>query len=877
MEEKHTHSHDFLESQLAQVVEQDGVVLNTPHGVRRKKKVESRKSKVASTHDSRLTTHDDVASLDRDVVNLMIAGRGGVERSVPIRQTKHARSPYVVSLQNVVFSRAASRRVEHVPATHAIGGASFAVSTVPFDAYAAHEADLFAETDPWSVAEQFTPGTFEESYRAVYGRFDRITSAVREITSVAIGFFHRVEEVEAQAVEDMKSVMGVTVVPRFSYARALAAFAGLALVVTLPANAIALYRSASTTKSAASAAGDAAVADLLAAKDAKTLPESADALRKASAQFRSLDAMLTNAHALATGAASLVSGKVRTVRALAEVGADSSDAARLIALGLDKVFADPGRRLDERLDVLGAYSRSALTLLGNATRAAATVDPSALPESERGRVTSLLQTLGSSTDAVREFAVLSDALSVMSGRDSLRKYLFIFQNQTELRPTGGFMGSFAEVTMDRGAVTSVRVPGGGTYDLKGQLLARVTPPAALGLVTNRWQFQDANWFPDFPTSAKKIRWFWDKSRQSTVDGIVAVNASLVERLLAITGPIDLPAYGKTIDASNFLLETQKAVELDYDKAANTPKKFIGDLATALLDRLKNLPKDKWLAVAGLVSDALDRKDVQVALFKPEEAELANRYGWNGSFKDGIGDELALIEANVAGQKTDGVISEAVNHAVAIAKDGTITDTVMLTRTHNGKKGELFRGVRNVTYLRAYVPKGSELISASGFNAPDKSLFKAPDTTTSPDPDVAMSERAAGEAMRGVTVAVEGSRTTFGGWLQLDPGATQTVTLSYRLPFTVSDISRALDTGPDASQNPPSGRGAYLLHFVSQSGRTRALTTSISAPPGWSLAWKRPDEVAASGANVRYGAEWDRDRTIALLFAPHDDTNTQTAR
>ncbi len=873
MEETPTSQYEFLESQLAQVVEQDGMLLNTPHGVR-KKKVKSQKSKVTATSDARRTTRDDVASLDHDTVNVILAKSGGVAHAVPIRFEKHARSPFVVSLQRVLLSSSSATRRE------SLGPLGFArdtqrmlyIESRPVEAYATVSTDLVADADPWVTATQFTPPSFDEAYREVYGRFDRTRRVFSDAASLVAGLFQRVERIETEAVEDVKEAMGVVEVRQFSFVRALAAFAGLALVVTLPANAVALYRSVSSVKDAASAEGSAAVNDLVAATKSATLPESADALRRASSRFRAVDGLLTDANALAVGAASVASSKYRSARALAEVGDKSSEAARIIALGLDKVFADPGRRLDERLDVLGAYARSALTLLSDASKAAATVDASSLPAPHQDEVKKLLVKLSDSTDAVREFASLADVLSALAGKDGFRNYLLIFQNNTELRPTGGFMGSFAEVRMDRGVVQSVRVPGGGTYDLKGQLLARVTPPEPLELVANRWQFQDANWSPDFPTSAEKIKWFWSKAGQPTVDGIIAVNASFVEHLLALTGPIDLPAYGKTIDASNFMSETQKAVEIDYDHAANTPKKFIGDLAAKLLERLKSLKKDQWLSVASLVSDALETKDIQLALSRPDEEALAERYGWNGRMKDGTGDELALVEANVAGQKTDGVVAESTVQNVDIGTDGSIRNTVTLTRTHNGKKGELFSGVRNVSYLRAYVPKGSILISASGFNAPDPKLFKPPDDTTRPDPDIAQSEATAHETPDGVTVATEGSRTVFGGWMQLDPGETQTVTLTYRLPMTVNEIAEKLDAAPErpASENPSS---AYLLLLTSQSGKTsRQIATTVTYPKGWGVSWSRPQELVTKGNSVIFSSAWDRDRAIALLFTPHVQTS-----
>lgn len=866
-----------LDEQLSSVIEQDGKVLNTPQGVKRKRKTVA-SLRHASDVVNHLTAHDDIAALDRATVNVIVGKGGGIPQEIKIRHEEHVRSPYVVSLQKIVVNETANRSE---PRTTARIATPFGEHR-PVEAYAAVSSDLTGDADPWFTSQQFTPSTFEESYRAVYGKKSRWLVACGAAVGSVGRLFQRIERIEEQAVTDVKVALEVVEVRRFSYVRALAAFAGLALVVTLPANAIALYRSASIQKNAAEDAGVKAVSSLSAATGASTLPESAAALRQASGQFRAVDALLGDASNIAVSIASVLKpNEYRSARALAEAGDKSSEAARLLALGFDKVFSDPGRRLDERLDVLGAYANSALRLLSDASRAAASVDASSIPEAQRDKAAALFGKLEDSTHAVREFSALSGILANMAGKQELRKYLLVFQNPRELRPTGGFMGSFAEITVDRGAVKNIRVPPGGTYDLKGMLLARVKPPKPLQLIADRWQFQDANWSPDFPTAAKKIRWFWSKSGQSTVDGVISVNATFVERLLDVTGPIPMPKYGKTVDASNFLLETQKAVELEYDKTANTPKKFIGDLSTELVARLKDLKKDQWIKVAGLISEALNTKDIQLALSNPDEEALAERYGWSGQMKQTVGDSLALIEANVAGQKTDGVITERVDHRVSIADDGSVTDHVTLTRTHTGKKGDLFQGVRNVSYLRAYVPEGSTLVSASGFSAPSQTLFKKPDDTNAQDADLASAEMSMRTTPDGITTAVEDGHTTFGGWMQLDPGQSQTIEISYRLPMTVGEILQKADAEHALAGETPNdgsngtGRGAYLLLLTNQSGKTdRKIRTTVEYPHSWDVAWHRPDDLQSATANVTYDGTWDRDRAIALFFTPtHEQTKT----
>jgi hypothetical protein len=393
--------------------------------------------------------------------------------------------------------------------------------------------------------------------------------------------------------------------------------------------------------------------------------------------------------------------------------------------------------------------------------------------------------------------------------------------------------------------------------LKGELKQRVIPPEPLQLIATRWEFQDANWFPDFPAAAEKIRWFWSASGQPTVDGVVAVNLRVLERLLAMTGPVELPEYDKIITAENVWMEMQKVVELEYDREENKPKKIIGDLMAVLLDRLKASDADQWLKLLTLGTDSLETKDIQIWLANQEEEALVERFGWNGYFKETPGDTLAVIGANIAGQKSDRMIRETVEHVAEIQSDGSVIDTVHVTRTHTGTKGDLFSGVNNVTYLRVYVPQGSELLSAEGFSPPPEDLFKQPLETDQKDEDLERIEAKPRLLPNGVRATDEFGRTAFGGWVQLEPGESKTTVFRYRLPFTTYDIAQRLR--PEGAPKADAIRPAYTALYTSQSGKPeRELTTRVVYPSGWNEAWTHEN-------GLEFSSTWDRDLVAAGIF------------
>lgn len=713
-------------------------------------------------------------------------------------------------------------------------------------------------------AEQFTANDHDQAFRNVYGWRVRMRSAWQRLWQQADLAVEEARDAEQDLIVQTERAWHAPIlVPRLDLVRVMAGFFGLLIMVSLPAGAVSLARSFGQSVHAVVESGTSAISDIQNGIHGDAATQAA-AWNKASDRFRAANDALSQANGLATALAQALPQTrelYQSARSLITAGDQASQAGSLLSTGLTRAMQDPGLRLDERLLILATYLDEASPRLDEATKAMANVRLDKVPADSRAKLETLAASLATAQTSLRDLRAITRLAVDIVGHDRPHTFLLAFQNQTEIRPTGGFMGSLAEIVMDQGEVKSVFVPGGGPYDFRNQLLARVVPPKPLQLVAARWEFQDANWFPDFPAAAQKINWFWSKSGQPTLDGVITVNASLMEKLLAVTGPIEMPAYGKTITAENFLMETQKAVELEYDKTENKPKKIIGDLMQEILKRIKSGSQEDWLNLVALLGDAVETKDVQVYLTDAKGEAMVERLGWSSQIKPTDGDALAVVEANIAGQKTDAVIDEKVTHEVNIQEDGSVIDTVTLDRKHNGQHGELFRGANNVAYVRLYVPKGSELLEASGFQTPSSTYFKHPLAEDPVDADVERLVKDGASTVANVDVTEEFGRTSFGGWVQLEPGQSQTTSYRYRLPFSVFDLARTL-----TSQHPEDAahRAAYTLLLTSQSGKAnRRIETHITVPLAWRSAWS--SGFSENAAPSSFNGTWDRDHVVAQLF------------
>ena len=267
----------------------------------------------------------------------------------------------------------------------------------------------------------------------------------------------------------------------------------------------------------------------------------------------------------------------------------------------------------------------------------------------------LLQSQSSSIEStLKQVQTFLPAMIDTMGYNGEKRYLFMFQNHSELRATGGFVGTYGTVIVRNGQLEDLFI--NGIYDPDGQLQARIIPPKPLQYVTPNWGTRDANWFFDFPSSAKKTIRFFEMSGQGSVDGVVAMTPHIVQQLLQIVGDVEMPEYGVIVTADNFLEVVQHEVEVNYNKQLNKPKQILADLAPILIERALN-QEDK-MEVGRVFFDGLLNKHIMLYSTSSESQALFEEQGWSGAVqqeplihRNALNDYLAVVISNIGGGKT----------------------------------------------------------------------------------------------------------------------------------------------------------------------------------------------------------------------------------
>lgn len=587
--------------------------------------------------------------------------------------------------------------------------------------------------------------------------------------------------------------------------------------------------------------------------------KAAQSFIRASKETVFLHGIVVDAASLIPGLSRAASGKhvIEAGKYFSLAGKPLSQLAESISLSKEAYAQGEKISLLSLLEQTKNPLQQALVLLAEANQELQAVVIDDLPEEKREKFLLVRTNLPLVLSVLSGFEKNEVLLKELLGGNGPRTYLFLLQNNHELRATGGFIGSYALVDVNDGIIRRFFVD--GIFNPDGQLKENIVPPKPIQKISAGWSLHDSNWFPDFPTSAEKAIFFYEKTGGPTVDGVITLTPTVMQKLLSVIGPIALPQYGLVVDAENFIPVIQEQVEVKYDKELNEPKKVLHDLTQVLFERVFSLQERAMSHRIGeALIDGLNEKHMLIYMRHSETQRLIDEIGWSGRVLETGKDYLSVIHSNINGYKTDGVIDEVISHEASIEEDGSIIDTVKITRTHKGGDTpyEWWNKV-NADYLRVYVPKGSELISSQGttWEFPEAPLdyerlgFRQ-------DADVVREETMMAVDKRfGVRISEDVGKTVFGAWVYVSPKESVTVEYRYRLPFRFDMKAFKEDNG-----------ASYSVLYQKQSGSIGStLSSSIVPPEGAEIIWQTEPNLVPYGRELRHESKLVTDVFFGVLL------------
>lgn len=229
------------------------------------------------------------------------------------------------------------------------------------------------------------------------------------------------------------------------------------------------------------------------------------------------------------------------------------------------------------------------------------------------------------------FQLIASLPSLLGFRGE-KTYLVLLQNNNELRPTGGFMGTFALVTLDRGKPT---IAVEDIYEPDGQVKGHVEPPAPIqeAFQLGEWRLRDANWDPDFPTAARQTEWFMEKGGVPKTDGVIATTTIAFEEILRLIGPLELRDYGQIVTSGNLWELGQHNAQEGFFPGSTQKREFFSDLAKETMSTLPRMSLSNKLKLVRLGFLMLEEKQIMVYANDPKTQRAFESLHWAGRLRD----------------------------------------------------------------------------------------------------------------------------------------------------------------------------------------------------------------------------------------------------
>lgn len=412
------------------------------------------------------------------------------------------------------------------------------------------------------------------------------------------------------------------------------------------------------------------------------------------------------------------------------------------------------------------------------------INPDRYPQSFKG--TQVRSQIVNAQDIVGQAATLLvngkpliESAPYLLGMDSPRTYLVLFQNDKELRPTGGFMTAYSIMKVDKAKFQPVS--SNDIYNLDAQYRPSTPAPAPIVkyikgpyILSQNLRLRDMNWSPDFAVSMQSVTTAVKQVGITNIDGIIGVDTQLLTDLLDVIGPIGVPGFGnfstKIVPECNCAqviheLESFADVEgpIIWDPVtgkiilrppnSDNRKKIIGPLMNSILSNAMGQPKDKLAPLFEAAYKSLIEKHVLLYMMDSTKEKAVSDFGIGGTIKDYAGDYLHINDANLGGRKSNLYATEDVEQDIQVGSGGTVTKSVTITYKNPQSQDGWLNSVLP-TWVRVYVPKGSQLVAAEGLEA-----------KADPYEDL--------------------GKTVFAGYFQLRPEGVAKVTFKYTLPMKFS--------------------------------------------------------------------------------------------
>lgn len=346
--------------------------------------------------------------------------------------------------------------------------------------------------------------------------------------------------------------------------------------------------------------------------------------------------------------------------------------------------------------------------------------PDQMPLVQTMKAKDIEQQIGGIRRSMVKTQHLLGVLPSMLGQEKKKTYLVLIQNPLELRPSGGFLESFALVTVDKGRVLDIQVQ--DVLQADNVLKGKIEPPSDLKaqLGESQWFFRDSNWNTQFPLVAQQSEWFVQKELGRGVDGTIAINAYTLQDFLRVTGPVVVAGQQQEQVSADNILERLFSKSESLFQNENTSKKgFLSSISEQVFLLMQQLPQQKAEAIGVAVFKGLERGHILVSVRDKTEQQTLMLLGTTGvvmtppcpqAFADNscIVDTLYQVDANVGINRANYALTRYFEHRVVLSQSAAAHTYVMHYANTSASSAWPSGSYKN--YIRMVIPDFAQVNS-----------------------------------------------------------------------------------------------------------------------------------------------------------------------
>lgn len=412
------------------------------------------------------------------------------------------------------------------------------------------------------------------------------------------------------------------------------------------------------------------------------------------------------------------------------------------------------------------------------------------------------------------------------GMQGEKTYLILFQNNAELRPGGGFIGSYGLVSFNKGEMKPVTIH--NVYDADGLLHKHFEPY----FISRRYlqvhlYMRDSNFAVDFPKSAKKAAFMLQQETGQRVDGIVAIDVSFVRSLIAVVAPVYVWQYKDTVDENNFFLLTETQSDKHSFFGSTQKQDFLHASFTAIQLKVQAKKIIYYPKLLSKIIDAIQQKHLLFASIDPKMQSILTKARVSSTLWDPrqkkprtINDFLGINEANIGANKANYFLKRSITHHATIEKSGKITGKVTIRYTNTTKDNAWPSGVYK-NYLRIILPLHAQLLQITI----DKQQQKIVPAVT----NFREYESPTFQPPQGLEVdtAEEQGKTLYGFVISVGSTTTKTVTIMYKLANTINLADDSATYTLSVFKQPGMDNDPYAFTLTYPKGNTTKQSTFVT--------------------------------------------------